>query len=144
MTKLYDRDFSLWIDTTVEQLKHKNLDNIDWENLIEEIESLGKSEKNALKSNLRILLMHLLKWEYQQDRRSNSWSYTITEHNIRIDNAFQDSPSLKSYFADIFDNCYQDARKLAAKETGLDINIFPVSCPFSQEDVLNSDRLTEE
>ncbi|MGL5872929.1 MAG: DUF29 domain-containing protein [Xenococcaceae cyanobacterium] len=144
MTKLYDRDFSLWIDTTVEQLKHKKLDNIDWENLIEEIESLGKSEKNALKSNLRILLMHLLKWEFQQDRRSNSWSYTITEHNIRINNAFQDSPSLKSYFADIFDDCYRDARKLAAKQTGLDINIFPVSCPFAREDVLNSDRLTEE
>ncbi len=143
MTKLYDKDFSLWVDTTVEQLKHKKLDNIDWENLIEEIESLGKSEKNALKSNLRILLMHLLKWEFQQDRRSNSWSYTITEHNIRINNAFQDSPSLKSYFADIFDDCYQDARKLAAKQTGLDINIFPVSCPFSKEDVLNSDRLTE-
>lgn len=144
MTKLYEQDFSLWIETTVEQLKQKKLDKIDWENLIEEIESLGKSEKNALQSNLRILLMHLLKWKYQPDRRSNSWSYTITEHNIRIAQAFKDSPSLKRYFSEIFDDCYQNARKLAAKETGLDINIFPVNCPFSQEEVLNSDRLTEE
>jgi hypothetical protein len=142
MTKLYDQDFSLWIETTVEQLKQKQLDHLDWENLIEEIESLGKSEKNALQSNLRILLMHLLKWQYQPERRSNSWSYTITEHNIRIKEAFDDSPSLKSYCTNILDNCYQNARKLAAKETGLDITVFPVDCPFSEEDILNSDRLT--
>ncbi len=144
MTKLYEQDFSLWVENTVEKLKQKKLDNIDWDNLIEEIESLGKSEKNALQSNLRILLMHLLKWKYQRDRRSNSWSYTITEHNIRINQAFKDSPSLKRYFAETFDDCYQDARKLAAKETGLNIDIFPLDCPFSQEDVLNSDRLTEK
>ena len=144
MTKLYEQDFSLWVENTVQQLKQKKLDNIDWDNLIDEIESLGKSEKNALQSNLRVLLMHLLKWKYQGDRRSNSWSYTITEHNIRINKTFKDSPSLKRYFAEIFDDCYQDARKLAAKETGLNIDIFPLDCPFSQKDVLDSDRLTEE
>ncbi len=144
MTKLYDQDFSLWIETTVEQLKQKQLDNLDWENLIEEIESLGKSEKNALKSNLRILLMHLLKWQYQPNKRSSSGIYTIVEHNIRIKEAFDDSPSLKSYFTNILDSCYQNARKLAAKEAGLDITVFPVDCPFSEEDILNSDRITEE
>ncbi len=143
MTQLYDQDYCLWLENTVEQLKQKKLNRIDWENLIEEIESLGKSQKNALQSNLRILLMHLLKWQYQRDRRSNSWSYTITEHNIRINKAFQESPSLKRYFIEIFDDCYQDARKLAAKETGLDIDIFPVDCPFSQQDVLDSDRITD-
>ncbi|MGK7898470.1 MAG: DUF29 domain-containing protein [Xenococcus sp. (in: cyanobacteria)] len=141
MTQLYDQDYCLWIENTVEQLKQKKLDHVDWENLIEEITSLGKSEKNALKSNLRILLMHLLKWQYQPNKRSNSWTYTITEHSIRIQDAFEDSPSLKSYFADIFDSCYSSARKLAAKETGLDINIFPIHCPFTQEDVLDSDRI---
>ena len=143
MTQLYDQDYCLWLENTVEQLKQKKLNHIDWENLIEEIESLGKSQKNALESNLRILLMHLLKWQYQSDRRSNSWSYTITEHNIRINKAFKESPSLKRYFIEIFADCYQDARKLAAKETGLDITIFPVDCPFSQQDVLDSDRITE-
>ncbi len=143
MTQLYDQDYCLWLENTVEQLKQKKLNHIDWENLIEEIESLGKSQKNALQSNLRILLMHLLKWQYQQALRSHSWSYTITEHNIRINKAFKESPSLKRYFMEIFDDCYQDARKLAAKETGLDIDIFPVDCPFSQQDVLDSDRITE-
>ena len=143
MTQLYDQDYCLWLENTVEQLKQKNLNHIDWENLIEEIESLGKSQKNALQSNLRILLMHLLKWQYQRDLRSNSWSYTITEHNIRINKAFKESLSLKRYFIEIFDDCYQDARKLAAKETGLDLDIFPVDCPFSQQDVLDSDRITE-
>lgn len=144
MNKLYDQDFSLWIESTVEQLRQQKLDNIDWENLIEEIESLGKSEKNALQSNLRILLMHLLKWKYQSERRSNSWAYTITEHNIRINQAFKDSPSLKSYFLNIFSDCYQDARKLAAKETGLELNFFPLNSPFTPEDVLNPERLTED
>ena len=143
MTQLYDQDYCLWLENTVEQLKQKNLNHIDWKNLIEEIESLGKSQKNALQSNLRILLMHLLKWQYQRDLRSNSWSYTITEHNIRINKAFQESPSLKRYFIEIFDDCYQDARKLAAKETGLDLDTFPVDCPFSPQDVLESDRITE-
>lgn len=143
MAQLYDQDYCLWVENTVEQLKQKKLNHIDWENLIEEIESLGKSQKNALESNLRILLMHMLKWQYQSNLRSNSWSYTITEHNIRINKAFKESPSLKRYFIDVFDDCYQDARKLAAKETGLDIAIFPVNCPFSQQDVLDSDRITE-
>ena len=143
MTQLYDQDYCLWLENTVEQLKQKKLNRIDWENLIEEIESLGKSQKNALESNLRILLMHLLKWQYQSDRPSNSWSYTITEHNIIINRAFKESPSLKCYFIEIFADCYQDARKLAAKETGLDITIFPVDCPFSQQDMLDSDHITE-
>jgi hypothetical protein len=143
MDRLYDRDFCLWIETTVKQLQQNQLENIDWENLIEEIATLGKSEKNALKSNLRILLMHLLKWQYQEDKRSNSWIYTIAEHNIRIHDAFTTSPSLRGYFAEIFDKCYADARKLAAKDTGLNMDCFPLDCPFSLEDVLNPDRLTE-
>ena len=144
MTQLYEQDFCLWVDKTARQLKQKKLENIDWENLIEEIESLGKSEKNALKSNLRILLMHLLKWKYQKNKRSNSSVYTITEHNIRIKEAFDASPSLKGYFDEIFDDCYSNARKLAAKETGLKIETFPVNCPFEGENVLNPDYLPED
>ncbi len=138
-TILYDRDFCLWIDSTVKQIQEKDFQNIDWNNLLEEIESMGKREKNALESNLTILLMHLLKWQYQSDKRSNSWAFTITEHNRRIKKAFKHSPNLKSCFQEVFTECYGDGRKLASRETGLPIDTFPEQSPFNIEEVLNCD-----
>jgi Domain of unknown function DUF29 len=112
-------------------------------NLIEELEAMGRSEKSAIESNLRILLMHLLKYKYQSEKRTNSWLFTIREHRQRLRDDFKNSPSLKRYFLDIFPECYQDARELAADETGLSINTFPIESPFSQEDTLNPDYLPE-
>ncbi|MFM7372971.1 MAG: DUF29 domain-containing protein, partial [Sphaerospermopsis kisseleviana] len=83
-SNLYNEDFYLWIETTAKQLKNGNFAEIDLENLIEEIESMGRSEKRALKSNLLILLMHLLKYKYQPDKRSNSWLSTIFEPRRRL------------------------------------------------------------
>lgn len=139
--KLYDTDYNLWLLTTAQLLRERKLDQIDYDNLIEDLEAMVKSDKNALASNLRILLMHLLKWEYQPDKRTNSWRYTITEHCLRINRSFEDSPSLKPYFDDIFEKTYQDARKLASAETGMPKKDFPVECPFSKEYVLNAENL---
>ena len=139
---LYERDYYLWLKNTVKLLREGKLHELDRENLIEEIDDMGKREKRYIYSNLKILLMHLLKYYYQPEKRSNSWRLTIEEHRQRIKEALEDSPSLKIYLKDSFNKAYQDARKLATKETGLDINLFPENCPFSQEDVLNSDRLT--
>jgi hypothetical protein len=141
LKQLYQTDFNRWLETTTILLKKGDLENLDLENLIEEIEGMSRSEKDAMESNLRILLMHLLKWKCQVSKRSNSWLYTIREHRKRIQKAFKKSPSLKPYFKEIFAESYQDARELAADETGLDINMFPKSCPFSQADVINSDYL---
>jgi hypothetical protein len=102
---------------------------------------MERSEKRAIKSNLKILLMHLLKYKYQSQKLSNSWKYTIREHRGRLQDNFQDSPSLKSYFTEIFDECYQEARKLATDETGLSLNVFPLESPFTQEETLDSDYL---
>lgn len=77
---LYESDFNLWLEKMATCLKERQLDQLDYENLIEEIESMGRSEKDALESNLKVLLMHLLKWQYQPDKRSNSCQYSITEH----------------------------------------------------------------
>ncbi len=139
---LYERDYYLWLENTVKLLQEGKLHELDRENLIEEIGDMGKREKRSIYSNLKILLMHLLKYCYQPEKRSNSWQFTIEEHRQRIKEALEDSPSLKIYLQNGFNKAYQDARKLATKETGLDINLFPEDCPFSQEDVLNSDRLT--
>jgi Domain of unknown function DUF29. len=102
---------------------------------------MGRSEKNALTSNLRVLLMHLLKYKYQSEKRTNSWLYTIREHRKRLRETFKTSPSLYRFFEDIFNESYQDARELAADETGLSINLFPPESPFTVEEVLNPDFL---
>jgi len=94
ITSLYERDFYLWLQTTINLLKEGKFSEIDLENLLEELESMGRSDKNALKSNLRVLLMHLLKYKYQPEKRTNSWVYTIREHRKRIRDTFKTSPSL--------------------------------------------------
>lgn len=137
----YDQDFILWLEQTIQLLTKQQYHAIDWEHLQEELESMGKSEKNALRSNLRVLLMHLLKYQYQPEKRTNSWLYTIFEHRTRLLEAFEDSPSLKRYYQENFGTCYQKARKEAALETGLSLNLFPEESPFSPEETLNLDFL---
>ncbi|MBD2482985.1 DUF29 domain-containing protein [Planktothrix sp. FACHB-1365] len=142
-SSLYEEDYYLWLMNTIHQLQHGKLAKVDLVNLIEELEAMVRSEKKAITSNLRILLMHLLKYKYQSEKRTNSWLFTIREHRKRLRDDFKNSPSLKRYFLDVFEECYQDARELAADETGLSINTFPVESPFSQEDTLNPDYLPE-
>lgn len=144
ITSLYEQDFYLWLQTNINLLKEGNFAEIDLENLLEELESMGRSDKNALKSNLRVLLMHLLKYKYQPEKQTNSWLYTIIEHRIRLEDAFKTSPSLYRFFEEIFSESYQNARKLAAGETGLSIEIFPPESPFTMEEVLNADFLPSQ
>ena len=142
-SNLYNEDFYLWIETTAKQLKNGNFSEIDLANLIEEIESMGRSEKRALKSNLLVLLMHLLKYKYQPEKCSNSWLSTIFEHRRRLKEELTESPSLKNYFLEIFNECYQDARKQASLETGLSLDTFPMDSPFTIDESLNQDYLPE-
>lgn len=137
---LYEQDFNLWLENQVKILGDRHFSYLDIDNLIEELEAMGRSDKNGLKSHLRIVLMHLLKYKYQPERRSNSWD-TIIEHRLRIQDIFDGSPSLKRYFAEVFPQCYGAARKLAAAETKLPINNFPIECPFTEEETLNLDFL---
>lgn len=138
---LYEQDFYLWIKETANLLRQGKLQEVDLENLIEEIEAMGRSEKKSVTSNLRILLMHLLKYKYQPEKITNSWKYTIREHRNRIKKAFKYSPSLKVLFQDVFAECYQEAIKLAADETGLSVNTFSQECLFSLEQVLDETYL---
>jgi len=142
-SSLYEEDYHLWLMNTIHQLQHGKLAKVDLVNLIEELEAMGRSEKSAIESNLTILMMHLLKYQYQHEKQTNSWRFTIREHRRRLRKSFQKSPSLKRYFLEVFQECYQDARELAADETGLPIDTFPVESPFSQEDTLNPDYLPE-
>jgi hypothetical protein len=143
LTQLYEQDFNLWIEATVNLLKTRQLDQLDYANLIEEIESMGKRDKRSVASNLEVILMHLLKWLYQPEKRSNSWQSTLLEHRNRIARILKDSPSLKPYIREIITECYQTARQKAALETGLSIDTFPVDCIFTQEGILDLDYLPD-
>ena len=143
-TTLYDEDFCLWLETTAELLKNRQLENLDYDNLIEEIEAMGRSEKHSLDSNLIVVLMHLLKYKYQPQKRSRSWLSSIFEHRRRLIKAFKTSPSLKRYYQEVFDECYQYAVKQASIETGLPLNSFPNTSPFTREETLDFDFLPQD
>lgn len=138
---LYDADFVAWAEQTVELLRSRQLDRLDFENLIEEVEDLGKSQRQALYSNLRVVLMHLLKWQFQPEKRTNSWRYTLREHRQHIEEILEDSPSLKNYALEIFEPCYGKARLLASDETDLSVSTFPETCPYTIAEILNPDFL---
>ena len=138
---LYDQDFSLWLDEQVALLQAGRLDRLDRENLIEELESMGRSEKSAIKSNKVVVLTHLLKLQFQPERATRSWLGSIREHRRRLRDDLEASPSLQRYARDSLARAYDDARKQAADETGLALRTFPVACPYSFEQVLDPDFL---
>ena len=141
---LYDTDYQLWLDRTVAQLKAGQLSELDLENLIEEIESLGKSDKRAISSYLRRLCEHLLKLQYWQSERETcfrGWNLEIANFRLQIAALLKDSPSLKPYLNDNFIAEYQSGRKLFLKESGLEASIVPNHPSFTLEQALDEDWL---
>ncbi|MEI6379384.1 MAG: DUF29 domain-containing protein [Cyanobacteriota bacterium ELA615] len=147
---LYNQDLQKWIEQTIEQLKNQQFESLDVEHLIEELFDVGKSERNSLKSNLTILLAHLLKLKVQKDvpeSMKGSWYSSTIEHRQRVLNNIADSPSLRAYLVEIIDKAYLDARKLAIKESkfasfGIDTpkeQSYPSQCPFTLEQILDED-----
>ncbi len=138
---LYETDYLQWIETTVEKLQNQDYANVDWENLIEEIADMGKSERRSLKSNLIVILVHLLKWQSQPEMFIGSWEASIIEHRRRVKEALDDSPSLKSYLESVFAECYTQAVKQAKAETNLPVESFPVMCPYDVREVTDDEFL---
>lgn len=138
---LYQTDYLKWLETNLEKLRNQNYADVDWENLIEEIEDMGRSERRRLESNLIIVLLHLLKWQYQPTPRSGSWERSIIEHRRRIRKAIKESPSLQPYLERIVDECYKEAVKQAKAETGLPLNTFPSECCYDLTTAINDDFL---
>ncbi len=141
---LYDRDYYLWLLHTAKLISEGKFAEVDAANLIEEIEDMGRSEKRAVESNLVVVLLHLLKYKYQPEKRTNSWKSSIREHRRRLKKAFADSPSLKRYFEEVFDECYQEAREQAADETGLPLDTFPQESLFTPAEALNPNYLPQD
>ncbi len=141
MSEIYSTDFSNWTRQTAQLLRERRWQEIDVANLIDEVEDLGKSERRAIASQLTRLLLHLLKWQYQPQRRSDSWLDSITDARTQIDLAIQDSPSLKGYPAEQLEDSYRRARRQAATQTNLEIAVFPETCQYALDLVLAEDWL---
>ena len=145
---LYERDFYAWAMREAGLLRRlargdRVNDKLDAANLAEEIESLGRSEKRELSNRLRVLLLHLLKWQYQPERRGASWRATIREQRYGLETVLEESPSLRPTFPDAITTAYNRTLPTASDETGLPRKTFPTICPYTSEQILNLDYLPE-
>ncbi|MCL1473629.1 DUF29 domain-containing protein [Argonema antarcticum] len=138
-SRLYETDYYAWTQQQAKFIRDGIWDDLDILNLVEEIESLGKQERQELINRLGVLLGHLLKWEFQSGLRSKSWFSTIREQRRRIHRLLKQSPSLKPFLPEALEESYQDGLDLAVRETSLNYEYFPAECPYSLEQVLDSE-----
>jgi hypothetical protein len=136
---LYELDFYTWTQQQAALLRSGQWQDLDTNNLAEELEDMGRSEKRELQSRLEVLLMHLLKWEFQPNLRSRSWRLTLKEQRLRLHRLLQDNPSLRSHCEQYLEQVYPLAVVRAEQETGLET--FPETCPYSLEQTLNLEFL---
>ncbi|HAZ49188.1 MAG TPA: DUF29 domain-containing protein [Cyanobacteria bacterium UBA11369] len=137
---LYETDFYAWTQEQAMLLRSEQWSKIDLSNLIEEIESLGKQQRQELRNRLSLLIGHLLKWEYQPQHRSRSWLATIRVQRRDTLRLLKDNPSLKSYIDDSLQEAYENAKDLAMGETDLPEQTFPPDCPYDLLTEILSDR----
>jgi hypothetical protein len=133
----YEEDFALWSAEQAALIRARKFDRIDIENVAEEIESLGRSDRHQIANRIEVLLIHLLKWERQAEHRSRSWGATIRDQRTAISDLIEDSPSLRSYPASVLGKRYGRAREKASEETTIYLHLFPESCPYTVEQVLD-------
>lgn len=135
---LYETDFYSWTQQQAGLLRQGRLGELDVVNILEEIESIGRSEQRQLSHRLDVLLMHLLKWQYQPGHRSSSWEGSIKEQRLRIKKVLKENPGLKPKIPDTLVEAYEAALVTAFKETGLPESTFPSQCPWNFNDVMDS------
>ena len=140
-TPLYEQDFYAWTQEQGALLRDRKTKALDYVNLAEEVESLGKSQQHALESRLEKLVLHLLKWHYQPAKRlrGQSWQRTILEQRRRIDRLLQQNPSLRPTLPALIEDSYTYIRKRTSLETHLPLTTFPDTCPWGVPQILDDD-----
>jgi hypothetical protein len=136
---LYDQDLLAWTERQAAHLRAGQLDRLDVEHLIEELEAMAGRLRRELKSRLRILLAHLLRWQARPRRRSRSWAATIAEQRDQIETLLEENPSLRLDLEEVARSVYPRAVRLAAIETGLPRDAFPPELPYAGTDLLGDD-----
>lgn len=134
---LYEKDFYAWVQIQSALIRQGQWADLDVPNLVEEIESLGRQQRSELRNRLSVLLMHLLKWEYQPEKRSRSWRSTIRIQRIEIADLIADSPSLKPYLQEAIKRSYEKAIIAASDETGLLEATFPTEVGYTAHQILD-------
>jgi len=135
----YEKDFYAWLLNCAQLLRERRFSELDIENMAEELEGMARSDKRELISRLAVLLAHLLKWRFQPDLRSKSWKRTIKEQRKRIKMLLEDSPSLKYEIDAKIGDAYELAVLSAASETGFDEDVFPSTCEYVMEEILDDE-----
>ena len=133
----YDLDFHDWALAQADAIRRRSANEIDWNNIAEEVESLGRSQRSRLRSHLVVLLLHLLKWEHQPERRGRSWRDSVREARLQIPGIVEDSPSLRPWLGSAFVEAYALARLRAAIEMDVDDRTLPQDAPFTLEEALD-------
>lgn len=130
MSSLYDTDFYAWTQAQADALDRRSVNELDWDNVLEEMASLGRRERRELRNHLVILLQHLLKWRFQPTRRGRSWVLTVKEQRREIAAILEENPSLQPQVEDVLAEAYAIATLRAARETRLAETVFPALAPF--------------
>ena len=145
MNTSYESDVVAWAKEQAALIRTGQFDQLDLTHIAEEIEDVGKREQRELASRVAVLLAHILKWKFQPQKRSVSWTLTIKEQRRLLVRRVQKTPSLSPILSDPewVDEIWVDAKALAEKETGLDMSTYPEICPWSMADVLTPDWLPD-
>jgi hypothetical protein len=138
-SNLYETDFYAWTLEQSKLLKNGDLQNLDLVNLVEEIESLGKQQRQELRNRLGILIGHLLKWDYQPEKRTKSWRVTIREQRREILRLIDENPSLKPYLPEAIFYAHESGLDLVVRETPLDYPSLPETCPYTSDRLFDPD-----
>lgn len=137
----YEQDFYAWAMRNAQLLREGRFSEIDVDNIAEELETIGRSEKRELVNRLAVLLAHLLKWQFQPARRSKSWRLTIKEQRRKITKHLGENPSLKATLQEAVAEAHEDAILWVAKETLLDETDLPATCPYTLDEIFQHDFL---
>ena len=140
----YEEDFFAWTQEQARLLRARDARGLDWDNLAEEIDSMGRRDRRELESRLRLILLHLLKWQAQPGLRGRSWQSTLREQRRQAEKLLKESPSLHPQLPALIEEAYADALADALDQTGLRPQAFPVDCLFTVEQILDPHYLPDD
>ncbi|MGC8490492.1 MAG: DUF29 domain-containing protein [Syntrophobacteraceae bacterium] len=144
MENLYEKDFYQWTQENAQLLRQRRFSEVDLDNLVEEVEAMGRSEKRAFVSRLTLLILHLLKWQWQPELRSRSWKNTIREQRRQTIAILKDNPSFKHYLDVMLPEAYETAMEKFEEETDLLKKVLPADCPYSFEEIMDKEFFPAE
>jgi uncharacterized protein DUF29 len=140
MSALYEKDFCAWSELQKDLILSKRFNELDVEHLAEEIGDLTIVHRHSLASHIKNIMLHMLKIEYQPDKKTNSWIESIDNARDEINDLLEDHPSLIREIPNCLDISYTRAKSKANKETGIDIRVFPKACPWTIDEILDEKK----